>query len=96
MMDALSKRRDSPLQQRQRGEKIPRKDTGIRGTMHRMLVHQSCKETKKKKSRVEAEKAVTSKSKHDEQRTERRKRRVEVSVSEWHIQGERRLCRMVP
>lgn len=50
MMDALSKRRDSPLQQRQRGEKIPRKDTGIRGTMHRMLVHQSCKETKKKKA----------------------------------------------
>lgn len=61
-MDALSKRRDSPLLHRQRGERITRKDTGIRGTMHRMLVHQSRKETKKK-----AEKAVTSKSKHDEQ-----------------------------
>lgn len=64
-MDALSKRRDSPSQ---RGERITCKDTGIRGTMHRMLAHQSCEETKKKKNGGgEAEKAVTSKSKHDEQ-----------------------------
>lgn len=46
-MDALSKRRDSPLLHWQRGERITCKDTGIRGTMHRTLAHQSRKETKK-------------------------------------------------
>lgn len=52
-----------------REERITCTDTGIRETMHRMLAHQSRKETKKgkKKNRGEAEKAVTSKSKHDEQ-----------------------------
>ena len=58
------------------------KEPGIRGTMHRMLVHQSHTETKKGK-----EKAVTSKWKHDEQCTEserereRERERQEVCVS---------------
>lgn len=43
------------------------KDPGIRRTIHRMLVHQRHTETKKGK-----EKAVTSKTKHDEQRAVRK------------------------
>ncbi len=79
-----------------RGGRIRHKDPGIRGTMHRMLVHQSHAETKKGK-----EKAVTSKWKHDEQCTERErgtKRQtgsVCVCVCVREREGERKLCRMI-
>lgn len=70
-----------------KGGRISHKDAGIRGTIHRMLVHQSHTETKKEK-----EKTVTSKSKHDEQcRGRETNQRQEVCV--YVCQG--KLCRMI-
>lgn len=65
--------------------RIRHKDPGIRGTIHRMLVHQSHTETKKKGK----EKAVTSKSKHDEQCRERETKRETGSVCIYVSERER-------
>lgn len=66
-MDVVSEARDSPFLHWQRRKN---EDLGFRRTIHRMLVHQSHKETKKGK-----EKAVTSKTRHDEQCTVRKRER---------------------